>query len=201
MTTTTTTNHYVSNKELFAACSIYSAEHKKARDANEELPVVPHEIGSAILRICTNMTNNYNFVGYTYKEEMIADAILKCIIKAHNFDPTKSDNPFAFFSQICWNQFLERIKKENHQTSVKAKLIREKMSNEFVEHGSNLDDSESSNAFVEFLKENDALTDYYEEKKKKVHPSLVHRNKTAYPTAKEQVLKEPKEITVDIFEL
>jgi DNA-directed RNA polymerase specialized sigma24 family protein len=162
---------------------------------------VPHDIGSAIFRIATNIMNNYNFVGYTYKDEMIGDGIVKCIIKAHNFDVEKSENPFAFFSQVIWNAAVERIKKENHQTSVKAKLVREKMSHEFVEHGSNMDDADTSNAFVEFLKENDALTDYYEEKKKKVHPSLVHRNKTAYPVAKAQVLKEPKHIEVDIFDL
>jgi DNA-directed RNA polymerase specialized sigma24 family protein len=196
-----TTNHYVSNKELLVACTAYSAAYKEAKATGSELPTVPHDIGSAIYRICTNLMNNYNFVGYTYKDEMSGDAIVKCIIKAHNFDSEKSENPFAFFSQIAWNSAIERIKKENHQTSVKAKLVREKMSHEFVEHGSNLDDSDSSNAFVEFLKENDALTDYYEEKKKKIHPSLVHRNKTAYPVAKGQVLKEPKSIEMDIFDL
>jgi DNA-directed RNA polymerase specialized sigma24 family protein len=194
-------NHYVSNKELLVACTAYSAAYKEAKEKGTELPTVPHDIGSAIFRISTNLMNNYNFVGYTYRDEMISDAIVKCITKAHNFDHEKSHNPFAFFSQIAWNSAIERIKIENHQTSVKARMVREKMSHEFVQHGATLDDADTSNAFVEFLKENDALTDYYEEKKKKVHPSLVHRNKTAYPVAKGQVLKEPKEIDVDIFDL
>jgi len=195
-------NHYVSNKELLVACTAYSAAYKDAKEKGTELPSVPHDIGSAIFRISTNLMNNYNFVGYTYRDEMISDAIVKCITKAHNFDQEKSDNPFAFFSQIAWNSAVERIKKENHQTSVKAKIVREKMSHEFVQHANSIDDSDTSNAFVEFLKENDALTDYYEEKKKKIHPSLVHRNKTAYPVAKAQVLKVPKKnIETDIFDL
>ena len=114
---------------------------------------------------------------------MLADGIIKCLMKIHLFDDTRSNNPFAYISQICWNEFILRIKTEQNQSSVKARLIREKMSSEYVQHGVDSDDSETGNAFVDFLKDNDAYIDYNQmriDKASGIHPSLKHRNKTAY---------------------
>jgi DNA-directed RNA polymerase specialized sigma24 family protein len=177
-------NHYVSNKELFIACKAYSNAYKQSKLDGIETPPVPEDIGHAILQISTRLMNNHNFVGYSFKDEMIADAVYKCIKKVHNFDPEKSDNPFAFLSQISWNSAIERIKIERRQTSIKAKMVNEKLSSDFVMHGGMQDDPDFSNAFVEFLKDNEVLVDHYattkDDKKFKVHDSLVHRNKTAY---------------------
>lgn len=192
-------NHYVSNKDLTASCAIYSAAYKKAKENGTELPNLPEDIGHAILQIATRLMNNHNFVGYSFKDEMIADAVYKCVKKAHNFDPEKSDNSFAFFSQVSWNQAIERIKIERRQTSIKAKMINEKLSSDFVMHGGMQDDPDFSNAFVEFLKDNEVLVDHYavarDEKNFKVHDSLVHRNKSAY-------VKKVKEVeeTFDLSE-
>lgn len=201
-------HHYVNNKEMYEHCKVYHAACQEALAQGKEYPQIPEPIAAAILQIATRMMNNYNFINYTYKDEMAADGVLKCIVKAHRFDPNKSDNPFAFFSQIVWNEAVERIKKERHQTSVKARFIRNKMSDEFISHAGDIEDPDASNAFVEFLRDNDVLVDYYEvqreekAKERKIHPSLVHRNKTAYPTKgapKEQEMDVADEF--DIFEV
>lgn len=203
------THHYVNNKEMYEHCKLFHASCQEARERGEDNPQIPEPIAAAILQIATRMMNNYNFINYTYKDEMAADGVLKCILKAHRFDPSKSDNPFAFFSQIVWNEAVERIKKERHQTSVKARFIRNKMSDEFVTHAGEIDDPDASNAFVEFLRDNDVLVDYYEQKRdekakeRKIHPSLVHRNKTAYPTKGTPRAQEEIDIAdeFDIFEV
>jgi hypothetical protein len=190
---------YVSNKELFGEMCIYRAAYTIAVQNATELPVMSDKIAWAIMRIANKLSNSYNFVNYSYKDEMISDGILKCIAKAKGFDPLRSENPFAYFSQIIWNSFINRIKEEQHETSIKARYIREKMAHEFVEHGSSIDSEEGSNAFVEFLKENDVLVDYYEKKKDAIHDSLKHRNKTSYGKKKDVII----EISTDLsqFEL
>jgi DNA-directed RNA polymerase specialized sigma24 family protein len=60
-------------------------------------------------------------MGYSYKDEMIADAIENCVSAAHSFDPEKSNNPFAYFTQIAWNAFIRRISKEKKQAYIKHK--------------------------------------------------------------------------------
>ena len=81
--------------------------------------------------ICNKLATKPNFIGYSYKDEMIADAIENCVAAAHSFDPDKSNNPFAYFTQIAWNAFIRRIAKEKKQAYIKHKNF---------EHSNLLDD-------------------------------------------------------------
>ena len=175
---------YINGKELTAALSVYHDAYLKSIELGQEKPQVSNVIGNAFIQIATRLSNSFNFIGYPYKEEMIGDGIIKCLSKVHRFDPKISDNSFAFFTQICWNAAINRIKEEQKESSVKARMIREKMSSEFVAHGVDSDKDDGSNAFVEFLKENDSFVDYIDLKKQQVSKmqpeSSKHRNKTAY---------------------
>lgn len=174
---------YINGKEMYAELVIYNTLYKKSLVDGHEKPQVSKKLAHSIIQIATRLTNSYNFVNYTYKDEMISDAILKCLDKVHRFDPTISEQSFAFFTQVAWNACVNRIKIEQKESSVKARLIREKMSSEFVSHGVDSDADDGGNSFVEFLKENDAFVDYIEIKKNKVvstHPNMTHRNKTPY---------------------
>jgi hypothetical protein len=194
---------YVNNKELYAELKIYNEQYKKSVELGEERPQISDKIGNAIIQISTRMSNSYNFVNYSYKSEMIADGILKCFSKIHSFDPEISENPFAWCSQVIWNSFILRIKKEQKESSVKAKLIRHKMSSEFVAHGADFDTDSGDNSFITFLQENDAYVDYIEQSKTAVKQltSLKHRNKTPYKKKAEVVKKVPVyETDLSIFE-
>lgn len=191
---------YINGKELFEELKIYHAEYKQSLSDGLDKPQVSNKIAEAIIQIATRLSNSFNFVGYTYKDEMIADGILKCLDKVHRFDPNISENSFAFFTQICWNAAINRIKIEQKQSSVKAKLVREKMSSDFVAHGVDADNTDGTNSFVEFLKENDAFIDYIEESAKKenaVNQNLKHRNKSGYATKKSVDVVE----SVNLFDL
>ena len=116
------TAHYVSNKELFEAMVKFKTECEEADNVGER-PKVPEYIGKCILKIANGLSNRPNFINYPYKDEMISDGIENCLQYIYNFDPTKSKNPFAYFTQIIYYAFIRRIQKEKKQQHIKHKMI------------------------------------------------------------------------------
>jgi DNA-directed RNA polymerase specialized sigma24 family protein len=58
-----------------------------------------------------------------FREDMISDGIENCVQYIHNFNPERSQNPFAYFTQIIHYAFLRRIQKEKKQLEIKNKII------------------------------------------------------------------------------
>ena len=58
-----------------------------------------------------------------FKEDMISDGIENCVQYIHNFNPEKSKNPFAYFTQIIHYAFLRRIQREKRQLEIKNKIL------------------------------------------------------------------------------
>ncbi len=179
---------YVTNKELFGAFVIYNKSYKENIELGLERPPLSPIIASAIMRISNKMVNHFRFVSYSYKDDMVSDAILKCFEKAHNFDPAiESKNPFAYLSQIVWNAFIGRIKVEQHYTSIKAKMCKTMLSSEFFENSLEAD-TDVVNEYVGFLKDNEVYIDYIEESKirrqdeldGKVKAKIKHKNLTSH---------------------
>jgi hypothetical protein len=125
--------NYVNNPDLLAALIDYKALCKEAEDAGDRNPQVPEYIGKCILLIATRLATKPNFSGYSYKEEMISDGIENCLMYIHNFDPEKSQNPFAYFTQIIWFAFLRRIQKEKKQTYIKFKASQNMLTQSILE--------------------------------------------------------------------
>lgn len=116
-------NHYVDNKKLYTEMIKYVESYKKAKEDNTPLPKTSDYIGECIWLIANRLSTNRNFIGYTYREEMIGDAIENCLRYLHNFNPDKSNNPFAYFTQIMYYAFLRRIDKEKKQSYIKYKTL------------------------------------------------------------------------------
>jgi len=117
--------HYVSNKEFYAEFVEWKKAIKEANDAGLEDPRMPECIGKKILMICQRINNRPNFLNYSYKDEFINDGIENCIRYAKNFDPEKSNNPFAYFSQIAYFASIRRINREKKQFATKAKIVQQ----------------------------------------------------------------------------
>jgi DNA-directed RNA polymerase specialized sigma24 family protein len=113
--------HYVNNKTLYENMVKYIEQLNYSKSQNKPKPRVPEYVGECIYLICTRLSYKPNFINYTYKEEMVGDALENCIMAVDNFKPDKSDNPFAYFTQIAFNAFLRRIAKEKKQTYIKHK--------------------------------------------------------------------------------
>lgn len=113
--------HYVDNKTFLKALIEYRAQVAEAKDKEVEIPRIPEYIGTCLYQIATRLSTKPNFVNYTYRDEMISDGIENCINYLLNFDPEKSSNPFAYFTQIIYYAFLRRIEKEKRQVYIKHK--------------------------------------------------------------------------------
>ena len=139
------TEYYVNNKEFLEAITVYRNAVIKAREAEDPRPRVPNYIGECFLKIATHLSYKPNFVNYMFREDMICDGIENCLQYIDNFNPEKSSNPFAYFTQIIYYAFLRRIAKEKRQMDIRDKLI-EKSGYEQVFHSDNNDDHSEMNS-------------------------------------------------------
>jgi len=115
--------HYVNNKEFLAALIQYKKEIKEAQERGDPKPRITNYLGECFLKIATHLSFKPNFVNYIFKDDMISDGIENCVQYIHNFDPEKSQNPFAYFTQIIHYAFLRRIQREKRQLEIKNKIL------------------------------------------------------------------------------
>ena len=115
--------HYVNNKELLEALIVYREKVAIAKEKDLPKPRITNYLGSCFLKIATHLSYKPNFVNYMFRDDMISDCIENCVQYIHNFDPEKSRNPFAYFTQIIHYAFLRRIQKEKKQLDIKNKII------------------------------------------------------------------------------
>ena len=115
--------HYVNNKEFLAALIKYREDKEIAVLQDKPKPPIPRYIGECFLKIANHLSFKPNFVNYMFKEDMISDGIENCVQYIHNFNPEKSQNPFAYFTQIIHYAFLRRIQREKRQLEIKNKIL------------------------------------------------------------------------------
>ena len=115
--------HYVNNKQLLEALIVYRAKVATAKENDLPKPRITNYLGECFLKIATHLSYKPNFVNYMFRDDMISDGIENCVQYIHNFDPEKSRNPFAYFTQIIHYAFLRRIQKEKKQLDIKTKII------------------------------------------------------------------------------
>ena len=123
-----TKQHYVDNEKFLVVMGEYREECLKNIDAGEEIkPRLPDYAGECFLKIAERLSHRPNFINYAFREEMVSDGIENCVMYASNFNPEKSKNPFAYFTQIIYYAFLRRIQKEKKQLYIKHKMLERSM--------------------------------------------------------------------------
>ena len=136
--------HYVNNKEFLAALIKYREDKEIALAKGLPKPPIPRYIGECFLKIANHLSFKPNFVNYMFKEDMISDGIENCVQYIHNFNPEKSQNPFAYFTQIIHYAFLRRIQREKRQLEIKNKIIERSGYSEVFDDNNTLDGSNYS---------------------------------------------------------
>ena len=145
--------HYVDNKKFLQAMIEYKDKCDKALKRKRKAPPVTNYIGECFLKIANHLSYRPNFINYTFRDDMISDGIENCLQYLNNFNPRKSKNPFAYFTQIIYYAFVRRIQKEKKQQNIKIRMIED----------ANLDDvavnpgdenQDYKNQFIEFLRKN-----------------------------------------------
>jgi hypothetical protein len=116
-------DHYIDNSQFFEEMRAWKILVDDADKSGVNHPPVTHYIGECFMKIAENLSRKPNFINYPYRDEMISDGIENCLLYAYNFDPSKSKNPFSYFTQIIYYAFLRRIQKEKKQAYIKLKKI------------------------------------------------------------------------------
>lgn len=173
--------HYVNNAQFSQAVVDYVKTVRQAKEEERSLPIVTDYIAQCFLKICEGLSHKANFVRYTYREEMVMDAVENCLkaIENYNIDKvtrTGKPNAFAYFTQIAWYAFLRRIEKEKKQQDIKLKYLSESGLELMVaEEIGNDPASRQTQAFVDelrqridYVKDKDrAVKDYNKKSRKK----------------------------------
>ena len=168
--------HYVDNKKLFAEMKAYLDSVKEAEESGADKPRVPEYIGECLLKISTRLSTKPNFINYTYRDEMISDGIENCINYIGNFNPEKSDNPFAYFTQIIYYAFVRRIQREKKQLYIKHKsLERSLILDQLATQGDSGPDSGDQSAYVNL--ETPYMIDFVENFERKEEEKKLARKK------------------------
>ena len=147
--------HYVNNKEFTAAIIAHNKACEEALDSGEDKPRVSEYIGECIYKIATRLSTKPNFINYSYRDEMICDGIENCLQYINNFNPEKSQNAFAYVTQIIYFAFLRRIHKEKKQAAIKQKSIQQ--AGYLFDTFSTIDgqvEPGMTNQYIDFLQEN-----------------------------------------------
>jgi len=144
MTKRKRSEHYVNNKEFLAALIAYREDREIAEAKGLPRPIIPKYIGECFLKIATHLSFKPNFVNYMFKDDMVSDGIENCVQYIHNFNPEKSQNPFAYFTQIIHYAFLRRIQREKRQLEIKNKILEKSGYSEVFDDNNTLDGSNYS---------------------------------------------------------
>lgn len=129
--------HYVNNAQFSQAVVDYCTQVQAAKLNNEQIPIVTNYIAQCFLKISEGLSHKHNFIRYTYREEMVMDAVENCLRAIENYNleaATRSGNPnaFAYFTQIAWYAFLRRIAKEKKQQEIKLRYLSQSGIEEYI---------------------------------------------------------------------
>jgi|TARA_Y100001951_G_C11181609_1_gene206260 preprotein translocase subunit YajC len=164
--------HYVDNAKFLEAMIEYKKEYTIAINNDKDLPIISEYLGSVFLKIAQRLSFRPNFINYTFKNDMISDGIENCLHYIHNFNPEKSNNPFAYFTQIIYYAFIRRIQKEKKQLYIKYKTMQN------IEHAT-IDDGPMGNVndyrASDFKIVVDDFVDNFEKSKKK---KIIKKNES-----------------------
>jgi hypothetical protein len=177
------TKNYVNGPDFYLCLVAYNQKIKESKDG--EKPQIPRYIGECILKIAEKLSIKYNFINYSFRDEMIADAIEKMIEKVESYDieyNKENPNPFGYFTQIAWNVFLQRIAKESKENYIKHKNFERHFSTE-------LNDMEG----IFNNEEHRQVIDNFEREKSKENNYATHKNLDYSKNKKHKKIKKVKE--------
>ena len=150
--------HYVNNREFSFSVVEYVKSVQEAEVNGKPIPVVTDYIATCFLKIAEGLSHKANFIRYTYREEMVMDAVENCLKAIMNYNieaatRTGDPNAFAYFTQICYFAFLRRIAKEKKQQDIKFRWLESAGLEDFVKYANEGDHVDSDmNGFIDELR-------------------------------------------------
>ncbi len=177
--------HYINNKDFSLAVVEYVKTVRKAREKGKPDPKVTDYIATCFLKISEGLSHRPNFVRYTYREEMVMDAVENCLRAIGNYKietatRTGKPNAFSYFTQICYFAFIRRITKEKKQQDIKMKFIEKMGIEDFTALGMDEAGAAETMQYVDTLRQristvrakDAAVKDFADKEKKKEKEKL-----------------------------
>jgi hypothetical protein len=149
--------NYVNNREFSEAVMEYVLLAEEYKLRGEEPPIVPNYIAECFLKIANGLSHKPNFIRYTYKEEMVMDAVENCLTAIKNYNIKTitrggAPNAFGYFTMIVWRAFLRRLAKEKKQQDIKQKFFDTCGAEAFMEYEIGAHEFDENESIVEELK-------------------------------------------------
>ena len=142
--------HYVDNAKFLSALIEYKQSCTTAIEHGQEKPILPNYIGECFIKIANHLAYKANFINYSFRDDMVSDAIENCLVAAEKFDPAKSANPFAYYTQIVYFAFIRRIQKEKKEQAKKYQLLENLNIEEIITQEG--DSSEYGNQLLDYMR-------------------------------------------------
>lgn len=196
-------NHYVDNKEFYSELVAYLKDCDTAEAEGKPLPIITDSIAIKIKKIAEGLGSKYRFARYTYLQDMINEGILACIRKIRNFDYNKYDNPFSYFTQICWYEFISVTNNERDESRAIYHLCEQISADDLSVE---TDDTETTSQIVDFLRQKLDARELISIHEESTAGKFVHRMKTSSAelanrqrkaNAKKGIIKPEEEVIVD----
>ena len=173
--------HYINNKEFSLAVVDYVTSANEAKKKGKNVPIVTDYVAQCFLKIAEGLSHRPNFVRYTYREEMVMDAVENCLRAINNYNietatRTGKPNAFSYFTQICYFAFIRRIAKEKKQQDIKFRFIEKMGIEDFTQMGMDDEGAQQTMAYVDTLRHrmskvrdtDKAIKEFAKEEKKKL---------------------------------
>jgi hypothetical protein len=173
--------HYINNKEFSLAVVDYVTSANEAKKKGKNVPIVTDYVAQCFLKIAEGLSHRPNFVRYTYREEMVMDAVENCLRAINNYNietatRTGKPNAFSYFTQICYFAFIRRIAKEKKQQDIKFRFIEKMGIEDFTQMGMDDEGAQQTMAYVDTLRQrmskvrdtDKAIKEFAKEEKKKL---------------------------------
>ena len=175
---------YVNNKEFSQLISEHVEGVRSDLASGREPRPLTNHIGECFLKIANGLSRSPNFMNYSYREDMVMDAVENCIkaVNNYNYDaPTRSGNAnaFSYFTQISYFAFLRRIAKEKKQVDIKKLLIESGNIGNFAEFGDG-EENYSESLIEKVRQKNDA---FYKDENAEQKPSAKRKSRTTVDKA------------------
>ena len=194
MATKENARHYVDNEKFLSEMTEFRNAVIISKENNTERPRVPNYIGDCLFKIATHLARKPNFANYTFKEDMVSDGVENCLLYIDNFDPEKSKNPFAYFTQIIYYAFLRRIQKEKKHLYIKYKSMDNLIITSLIENNGEEYVSSSLNGVMHDSYSEEFISDFIKafevNKEKKIASAKPRKKKAETATVFDEFLEK-----------
>lgn len=173
--------HFLNNEDFKQWIDEYQKDCVEKESLGLPVSQIPNKLGKAFLQIATALSKKPYFIMYSWNEDSIQDAVMQCCNVVRRFDTSKGTSAFAYFTQVCYFEFIGRITSEKKQRIIKASIV-QNLGSEFSDVSVQEQDQDEDyhSSMSEILQLQSMDISQYEKKRKKKVQDVVEEVPTVF---------------------